>query len=82
MHQPEATNMAPKGYVSPKQLEFMLNFLSYVEEIRAKLEHFDREISDCIKPLALIYDGFDLDGKGAFEEKTPGDNLSNNFIYQ
>ena len=58
-----------------------MEFLERVERIREKLEHFDREISDYIKPLALIYDGFDVDGKGAFEDKTPGDSLSNNFIY-
>lgn len=59
-----------------------MDFLSRVEVIREKLERFDRELSDLIRPLALIYDGFDVDGKAPFEEKKPGDQLSNNFVYQ
>lgn len=55
------------------QSQFMIQFLSRVESIREKLEKFDRELSDCIRPLALFYDGFDVDGKGTFEQKKPGD---------
>jgi len=71
-----------KGYATTKQVQFMVEFLDIVEKIREKLEHFDREIADQIRPIALIFDGFDVDGKGTFDLKVPGDNLSNNFIYQ
>lgn len=59
-----------------------MDFLERVEEIRESLEEIDREIADQIRPLALIYDGFDVDGKGTNEQKLPGDSLSNNFVFQ
>ena len=59
----------------------MADFLMRAEDIRKQLESFDRELSDNIRPLALIYDGFDKDGKGAFEQKNPGENLSNNYVF-
>ena len=60
----------------------MIEFLDRVENIRQQLEDFDRELSDNIRPLALFFEGFDMDGKGTFEEKQPGDPLTNNFVYQ
>lgn len=45
------------------------------------MEDFDRELADSIRPLALVYDGFDKDGKGTYEEKKPGDQLSNNYVF-
>mgnify|MGYP006977542780 CR=1 FL=1 len=60
----------------------MVDFLGRVEDIRMQLESFDRELSDNIRPLALIFDGLDTDGKGAFEAKKPGDMLSNNYVFQ
>ena len=63
-------------------MQFVAAFLARVEDIREKLEEFDRELSDYIRPLALFFDGFDVDGKGTFEQKNPGDPLSNNFVFQ
>ena len=45
----------------------MLIYLNRVEVIRSNLEEFDRELADQIKPLALFYEGFDVDGKGTME---------------
>lgn len=59
----------------------MIEFLDRVENIRQQLEDFDRELADNIRPLALFFEGFDMDGKGTFEEKQPGDPLTNNFVY-
>ena len=64
-----------------QDLLFIVSFLEAAENIREALEEVDREIADQIRPLALIYDGFDVDGKGTCEEKQPGDPLSNNFVY-
>ena len=60
----------------------MFIYLNRVEVIRCNLEEFDRELADQIKPLALFYEGFDVDGKGTMEQKMPGDSLSDNFVYQ
>jgi hypothetical protein len=60
---------------------FLMDFLERVEKIREELEDIDREVADSIRPLALIYDGFDVDGKGTHEQKQPGDPLSNNFVF-
>ena len=46
---------------------FLMDFLERVEKIREELEDIDREVADSIRPLALIYDGFDVDGKGTHE---------------
>ena len=53
-----------------------------VEVIRKRIDDFDRQLADSVKPLAYFFDGFDIDGKGTFEQKNPGDPLSNNFIFQ
>ena len=47
----------------------MIEFLDRVEGIRQQMEDFDRELADNIRPLALFFEGFDMDGKGTFEEK-------------
>ena len=65
-----------------QDLLFVVDFLNAAEHIRESLEEIDREIADQIRPLALIYDGFDVDGKGTCDQKVPGDPLSNNFVYQ
>lgn len=65
------------------QQEVTVEFLSRVETIREKLEKFDRELSDLIRPLALMYDGFDVDHKTPFTPDTKqADTLSTNFVYQ
>lgn len=55
--------------VDKEQAKLMIEFLDRVENIRQQLEDFDRELSDNIRPLALFFEGFDMDGKGTFEEK-------------
>ena len=70
------------GQLPAKITRVMVEFLERTEEIRSQLENFDRELSDNIRPLAYIYDGFEAGGKGGFERKQPGENLSNNFVFQ
>ena len=48
-------------------------YLNRVETIRSHLEEFDRELADQIKPLALFYEGFNVDENGAMKEMKPGD---------
>lgn len=67
---------------SKEQTVILVDFINRHDEIRELMEQFDRELADEIRPLALFYDGFDVDGKGAFEQKKPGDGLSNNFVFQ
>lgn len=50
-----------------EQTQIMFIYLNRVEVIRCNLEEFDRELADQIKPLALFYEGFDVDGKGTME---------------
>lgn len=37
----------------------MVDFMARVETIREQLEDYDRELADLIRPIALLYDGFD-----------------------
>lgn len=60
----------------------MVEFVKRADSLRQEAETFDRQLADQIRPLAYFFDGFDVDGKGAFEEKQPGDPLSNNFVFQ
>ena len=64
-----------------EQSQVLYIYLNRVETIRSHLEEFDRELADQVKPLALFYEGFDVDGKGGMKEPKPGDQLGDNFVY-
>lgn len=68
-------------------VSFVMKFMDTAEQIREELEHFDRELADSIKPLAIIIDGFDADGQGNINNKDPSLYEQNaaqnfNFVYE
>lgn len=61
-------------------IKFTIDFMGHAEAIREKLELFDRDLADMIKPLAIIVDGFDLDGDGTTKISNEPD-YNFNFVY-